>query len=83
MNFSSFNKFQEELENKFVSTKNQHGFSYENINNVIDNSVPIWNILNITEQEYNLKYNSNSNTDSNSTSNSIDISFNGTVNKDI
>jgi len=90
MNFSSFNKFQEELENKFVSTKNQHDqFSYENINNVIDNSVPIWNILNITEQEYNLKYNSNSkiiennNTDSNSISNSFDISFNETVNKDI
>jgi len=83
MNFSSFDKL-EELENKFDSAKNHpHHLSFENINNVIDNSVPIWNILNITEQEYNLKYNSNSNTDSNSTSNSIDISFNETVNKDI
>jgi len=90
MNFSSFDKFQEELENKFDSAKNHpHHLSFENIDNVIDNSVPIWNILNITEQEYNLKYNSNSkiiennNTDSNSISNSFDISFNETVNKDI
>ena len=89
MNFSSFDKFQEEIENKFDSAKNQHRLSFENIDNVIDNSIPIWDVLNITEQEYNLKYNSNSkiieniNTDSNSISNSFDISLNETVNKDI
>ena len=89
MNFSSFDKFQEEIENKFDSAKNQHRLSFENIDNVIDNSIPIWDVLNITEQEYNLKYNSNSkiieniNIDSNSISNSFDISLNETVNKDI
>ena len=34
MNFSSFDKFQEEIENKFDSAKNQHRLSFENINNV-------------------------------------------------
>ena len=91
MNFSSFDKFQEEIENKFDSAKNQHQLSYDTItiSNIIDNSIPIWDVLNITEQEYNLKYNSNSkiieniNIDSNSISNSFDISLNETVNKDI
>ena len=87
MNFSSFKKFQEELENKFdSSTKNQHyKLSYENISDIIDVSAPIWNILNLTEQEYYLKYSQQcSITDISHNkiieNHSIDISLNETVN---
>ena len=46
--------------NRFSSNPNsKHGFNHSVISSVqSSNAVPIWEILKISEQEYNLKYNS-------------------------
>ena len=45
--------------NRFSSNPNsKHGFDHSVISSVqSSNAVPIWEILKISEQEYNLKYN--------------------------
>ena len=45
--------------NRFSSNPNsKHGFDHSVISsNLSSNAVPIWEILKISEQEYNLKYN--------------------------
>ena len=44
--------------NRFSSNPNsKHGFDHSVISSNLSNSVPIWEILKMTEKEYNLKYN--------------------------
>ena len=52
-----YNKFDNVLENKhgLIPTKLDI-LSSTSINNIMDNAIPIWNILGITEEEYRAKY---------------------------
>ena len=44
--------------NRFSSSPNsKHGFDHVISSNQSSNAVPIWEILKISEKEYNLKYN--------------------------
>jgi hypothetical protein len=53
---TTFNKFEEVLANKLgeIQTKTSY-----NIETILANAIPIWVLLGLTEEEYNIKYPSN------------------------